>query len=228
MHKHEPDSPWNSDSWRMFRIMAEFTEGFETLSQAGPAISIFGSARTKPGTEYYELAVETAKLCVENNFAVITGGGPGIMEAANKGAVALGKKNMSIGLNIDLPMEQEYNPYIQTMINFRYFFCRKVMFAKYAQAFIIMPGGFGTLDEFFEVITLVQTNKIKKLPIVLVGTKFWEGLISWVKQVMLKDGAISPEDMDLMKLVDTAEDAVKHITDFYKHTKKSKIMPGNF
>jgi uncharacterized protein (TIGR00730 family) len=212
---------WNEiqaeDSWRLFKIMAEFVNGFQSLSQIGPCISIFGSARTKPDDHYYLLSVEIARKLVEKGYGIITGGGPGIMEAANKGAREGNGK--SVGLNINLPFEQGANPYIDRdkLINFDYFFVRKLMLVKYAQAFVIMPGGFGTLDELFESITLIQTKKIGQFPIVLVGTSFWSGLLSWIKEQMLeKNQTISTTDTDLFILVDSADDVVNHIDAFYK------------
>jgi uncharacterized protein (TIGR00730 family) len=205
-----------SDSWATFKIMAEFVDGFEKMSKIGPCVSIFGSARTKPGTRYYLLAEEIARKLVEAGFGVITGGGPGIMEAGNKGAFEAGGK--SVGLNIELPFEQFNNVYIDKdkIINFDYFFVRKVMFVKYAQGFIAMPGGFGTMDELFEALTLIQTHKVARFPVVLVGTEFWSGMIDWIKQTMLEqERNINPEDLDLFKLVDTAEDAVNYILDYY-------------
>lgn len=211
---------WNDikteDSWAIFKTMAEFVEGFEKLQKIGPCVSIFGSARTAPDHKYYILAEDIAKKLVEKGYGVITGGGPGIMEAGNKGAHLMGGK--SVGLNIELPFEQNGNPYIDPdkMINFDYFFVRKVMFVKYSQGFIGMPGGMGTLDELFEVITLVQTKKVGRFPIVLVGTEFWGGLFDWIKEVVLsKEKNISEKDLDLIKIVDTAEDAVAVIDDFY-------------
>jgi len=212
---------WNNiktrDSWEIFKIMGEFVEGFETMSRIGPCVSIFGSARTKPEDKYYQLAEEVAYLLTQQKFGVITGGGPGIMEAGNKGAKRGGGK--SVGLNIVLPFEQEANPYIDSdkIINFDYFFIRKVMFIKYAQGFIVLPGGFGTLDEMFEALTLIQTEKSGKFPVILIGKSFWTGLIDWIKEVLLeKENNISPEDLDLIQIVDTAEDAVKMINDYYK------------
>lgn len=206
----------SSDSWNVFKVMAEFVEGYDTLSRIGPCVSVFGSARTKPGTQYYEMAVDIGKKLAAAGLGVITGGGPGIMEAGNKGASQ--EKGASVGLNIELPFEQSSNPYIDQdkLINFHFFFVRKVMFMKYAQGFIVLPGGFGTLDELFEALTLVQTQKTAKFPIILVGTSFWEGMLDWVKKVMLDQEAnISPEDLDLFKLVDTADEAVNEIFDFY-------------
>mgnify|MGYP000868127117 CR=1 FL=1 len=210
---------WNeiktSDSWQIFKIMAEFVEGFESLSKIGPCVSIFGSARTKPDTQYYKLAEDIAFRLTKEGYGVISGGGPGIMEAANKGAKKGG--GISVGLNIDLPFEQMPNPYIDQdkLINFDYFFVRKLMFIKYAQGFIVLPGGFGTLDEFFESLTLIQTNKIGKFPVVLVGKKFWSGLLDWIKETMLSEGNINEEDLLLFKLVETPEEAVGEIQKFY-------------
>ena len=212
---------WNDikshDSWEIFKIMGEFVEGFERLSKIGPCVSIFGSARTDPENKYYAIAEELAYQLTQNKFGVITGGGPGIMEAGNKGAKRGGGK--SVGLNILLPFEQEPNIYIDNdkIINFDYFFVRKVMFIKYAQGFIVLPGGYGTLDEMFEALTLIQTKKSGKFPIILIGTEFWSGLINWIKDVLLKEeNNISKEDLDLIKIVDSPEEAVKQINEFYK------------
>ena len=205
------------DSWEIFKIMSEFVEGFERLSRIGPCVSIFGSAKTELDNKYYKLAEELAFQLTQHKFGVITGGGPGIMEAGNKGAKRGGGK--SVGLNILLPFEQEPNKYIDKdkIINFDYFFVRKVMFVKYAQGFIVLPGGVGTLDELFEAITLIQTQKIGKFPIVLVGKTYWEGLLCWIKEIMLaKEQNISIEDLDLFNLVDTPAEAVDIINDFYK------------
>lgn len=214
----------SKDSWQIFKIMAEFVEGFETLARIGPCVSIFGSARTKPENPNYSLAEDIAFKLAHQGFGIITGGGPGIMEAGNKGANAAGGK--SVGLNIDLPFEQQQNPYIDTdkFINFDYFFVRKLMFTKYAQGYIVLPGGFGTMDELFEALTLIQTGKVAKFPLVLVGTEYWGGLIDWIKSTMLgKEANVSPKDMDLIQLVDTADDAVQIITDFYS---KYDIKPN--
>lgn len=211
---------WNeiktNDSWAIFKIMAEFVEGYEKLSKIGPCVSIFGSARSKPENQDYQLAEEIAFQLTQHGFGVITGGGPGIMEAGNKGAHR--GKGTSVGLNIELPFEQHDNPWIDSdkNLDFDYFFVRKVMFVKYSQGFVVMPGGFGTLDEFFEAITLIQTNKIGKFPIVLVGTDYWSGLLDWLKKTLVKEGKISPDDLDLFRLVDTAEDAVQHFVKFYE------------
>ena len=205
-----------SSSWQIFKIMAEFVEGFEKLSRIGPCVSIFGSARTQPDSPYYQVAEEIATLLVAKGYGVITGGGPGIMEAGNKGAREAGGK--SVGLNIDLPFEQTHNPYIDAdkLMNFDYFFVRKLMFIKYAQGFIVLPGGFGTLDELFEALTLIQTHKIGKFPIIMVGKSYWGGLMDWLRQtVQITESNISPEDLDLLQVVDTAADAVQVIEDFY-------------
>ena len=205
-----------TNSWQIFKIMAEFVEGFEKLGKIGPCVSIFGSARSKPEDPYYLMAEDIAYRLTLEGYGIITGGGPGIMEAGNKGAHRGGGK--SVGLNIVLPFEQEGNRYIDRdkIINFDYFFVRKVMFMKYAQGFVIMPGGFGTLDEFFEAITLIQTNKIARFPLVLVGKQFWGGLVEWVKEQQLRENPfIAEEDLNLFSLVDTAEEAVEAINDFY-------------
>ncbi|MBK7182977.1 MAG: TIGR00730 family Rossman fold protein [Bacteroidetes bacterium] len=211
---------WNdikaSDSWQIFKIMSEFVEGFEKMSRIGPCVSIFGSARTSPENTYYKLAEDIAFKLTKEGYGVITGGGPGIMEAANKGAKAAGGK--SVGLNIVLPFEQSSNPFVDNdkNINFDYFFVRKTIFLKYSQGFIAMPGGFGTLDELFESITLIQTNKVAHFPIVLVGKKYWEGLLAWVKQTMLlEEHNISEKDLELFHIVDEADEAVAIITEFY-------------
>lgn len=216
------EKDWNdiktSDSWQIFKVMSEFVEGFEKMGKIGPCVSIFGSARTKEESPYYQLTIEMAKKLVKSGYGVITGGGPGIMEAGNKGAKLEGGK--SVGLNIDLPFEQFNNVYIDSdkLINFDYFFVRKVMFVKYAQGFIVMPGGFGTLDELFEAITLIQTEKIGKFPIILVGRSYWQGLIDWIKSTMLEvEHNINPKDLDLVTVVDTADEAVKIINDFYSN-----------
>ncbi|GEN66519.1 MULTISPECIES: TIGR00730 family Rossman fold protein [Chryseobacterium] len=203
------------DSWMVFKVMAEFVDGYEKLAKIGPCVSIFGSARLKPESPYYEMAVEIAEKITKLGFGIITGGGPGIMEAGNKGA--FNAKGKSIGLNIDLPFEQHFNPYINKSysMNFDYFFVRKVMFVKYSQGFVVMPGGFGTLDELTEAMTLIQTNKIGKFPIVLVGSEFWSGLLDWFKATLLKEGMIAEDDLDLYRVVDTADEAVAHIKAFY-------------
>ncbi len=203
----------SEDSWRMFRIIAEFVEGFEELTELPPAVSIFGSARTKPDDQYYIKARQLAKLLVKEGLCVITGGGPGIMEAANRGAFEA--KGISVGLNIELPFEQDANKYINKLINFRYFFVRKVMFVKYAHAYVAFPGGFGTLDEVFESLTLIQTQKIKRFPVILVGSEFWNSMVDWLKDTLLKEGNISPEDLNLFHVVDDIEKVLEIIHDFH-------------
>jgi len=197
------------DSWRMFRIMAEFVDGFEALAKYHPAVSVFGSTRVKPGDAVYQKAEQIGKLLAENGFAVITGGGPGAMEAVNKGAFSAGGK--SIGLNIELPFEQKPNPYTNITLNFRYFFVRKVMFVKYAVAYIILPGGFGTLDELLESMTLIQTKKIRPFPVIMVGSEYWRGFLDWMKEVVLKDEKISLADLEILQLIDKPEDIIKTI-----------------
>ena len=197
------------DSWRMFRIMAEFVDGFEALSKYHPAVTIFGSTRIRPGDEVYQKAEQIGKLLAENGFAVMTGGGPGVMEAANKGAASAGGN--SIGLNIELPLEQKPNPYANITLHFRYFFVRKVMFVKYAVAYIILPGGFGTMDELLESITLIQTQKIRPFPVILVGSNYWKGFLDWIKEKVLKDGKISPSDLEILQLIDEPTEIIKAI-----------------
>jgi uncharacterized protein (TIGR00730 family) len=207
-------------SWQVFKIMAEFVQGFEAMAKIGPCISIFGSARTKPGEAYYELTFEVARRLAEEGFGIITGGGPGIMEAGNKGANAAGGR--SVGLNIALPFEQGSNQFVDgdKGIDFDYFFVRKVMFAKYSQGFIMMPGGFGTMDEFFEIATLIQTRKFTQTPMICMGSEYWSGLFDWMRSTMLdKHGNISPGDLDLIKLFDSAEDVVSYLHEFYSHNK---------
>jgi uncharacterized protein (TIGR00730 family) len=203
----------SSDPWRVFRIMGEFVEGFDVLAHVGRAVTVFGSARVPPGHPQYEDAVTTGRLLAEAGFAVITGGGPGIMEAANKGAQAGG--GLSIGCNIELPFEQGTNPYVEVSINFRYFFVRKTMFVKYAEAFIIFPGGFGTLDELFESLTLIQTGKVRNFPVILIGRAYWSGLLDWIRATLLAGGKISPEDVDLLVVTDDLEEAVQIVVDCY-------------
>ena len=211
---------WNEikteDSWRIFKIMSEFVEGYETLARIGPSVAVFGSARTKPGNKYYIIAEEIGFRLTELGYGVITGGGPGIMEAANKGATR--GKGKSAGINIDLPFEQTANEYIDKdkLINFHHFFVRKTMFMKYSQGFIVLPGGFGTLDELFEALTLIQTGKIGSFPIVLVGKDYWKGLLKWLKEMMhAEEHNISIQDFELFSIVDTAQEAVKKIDAFY-------------
>lgn len=220
MRKESKHKNWNevktNDSWGIFKIMGEFVAGYERMGRIGPCVSIFGSARTKPGHKYYELAERIARRITEHGYGIITGGGPGIMEAGNKGAHLAG--GTSVGLNIDLPFEQKDNPYIDTdkSIDFDYFFVRKVMFVKYSQGFVVMPGGFGTLDEFFEAYTLIQTHKIERFPLILVGTDFWSGLVEWIKKTLLEEnGNISPEDLDLIQVVDTEDEVIDILNTFY-------------
>ncbi|HPP66350.1 MAG TPA: TIGR00730 family Rossman fold protein [bacterium] len=202
------------ESWRIFRIMSEFVDGFELFENINKAVTVWGSARIPPENIWYKEAVKLGKLLVKNHYAVITGGGPGIMEAANKGAFLA--KGTSIGLNIDLPMEQKPNRYITHLILFRYFFVRKVMFVKYAKAFVVFPGGFGTLDEFTEAITLIQTQRMTKFPIILVGKKHWELLIKWMENSLVRSGYIAEKDIKIFSIVETAEDVIKKIKQFYK------------
>ncbi|MBI4972296.1 MAG: TIGR00730 family Rossman fold protein [Candidatus Omnitrophica bacterium] len=204
----------SEDPWRVFRIMSEFVEGFEVLSRVGKAVSIFGSSRLKPENKYYKLAEETAYLLAKEGFAIITGSGAGIMEAANKGAKKA--KGQSIGLNIQLPAEQKPNRYVGTLLDFHYFFVRKVMFVKYARAFVIMPGGYGTLDEFTEAINLIQTHRIPQFPVILFGSEYWRGMLDWLKDKVLKDGNISKGDLDIFVVVDTPKQVVQAIKKFYQ------------
>lgn len=197
------------DSWRLFRILAEFVDGFEVLGDIYPAVSIFGSARVQPGDEVYEKTVVIARELAKAGFNIITGGGPGIMEAGNKGAAEGGAK--SVGLNIELPFEQKLNPYANVSLQFRYFFVRKVMFVKYAQAYIGMPGGFGTLDEIFEALTLIQTKRLKSFPVILVGSDYWNGLVQWMRDVLLARQYISPEDLDIFMIIDDPMEVVRII-----------------
>ncbi len=215
------------NSWTMFKVIAEFVDGFEKLNTLGPCVSIFGSARTKPDQKYYQLTVDIARTLVNEGYGIISGGGPGIMEAANKGAYL--EDGLSIGLNIELPFEQSGNQYIDPDKNLehRYFFVRKVMFVKYSQAFIVMPGGFGTLDELFETITLIQTEKISKIPVILVGTEFWSGLKSWIVSTVLENfGNIAAKDLDLIPIVDTPEEVLGIITEFYGDSSEHKLEPN--
>jgi len=219
------DRPYPSssdDTWRIFRIMAEFVEGFETLSRIGPCVTIFGSARTPKNHKYYDMAVEVSRLAAKCGFGVITGGGPGIMEAANKGAAM--ENGRSIGLNIQLPYEQLPNPYVKLLLNFRHFFCRKVMFLKYTSAVVILPGGYGTMDEMFETLTLVQTQKVATLPMILMGTEYWKGLIDWLNSTMLKNDYILGADLDMFKLTDDPQEAL----DFINKSEDTKKVTANF
>lgn len=217
---HKPGKDWNeiksNDSWAIFKIMAEFVQGYEKMARIGPSVSVFGSARTQTHNSYYQKAVNISKMLGERGYGVITGGGPGIMEAGNKGAQEGG--GQSIGLNIDLPFEQSGNQYIdiESNLKFDYFFVRKVVFVKYSQAFVVLPGGFGTMDELFEALTLIQTKKIARKPVVFVGKQYWQGLIDWIKNTMLSEGNISEGDLDLFKVVDEEEEAVAYIDEFFK------------
>jgi uncharacterized protein (TIGR00730 family) len=207
------------DVWRIFRVMAEFVDGFTLLAREENLVSVFGSARTKPGSPYYEMAVAAAKELVARGFNILTGGGPGVMEGANKGAQLQG--GASVGVNIELPLEQKANPYVDShrLVTFRHFFVRKVMFTKYAHGYIVLPGGFGTLDEFFEAITLIQTGKTKTFPVVLLGSSYWDGLIKWMKEVMIPAGTISDEDLNLFHVVDDPAKAAQIVDEFYRvHT----------
>jgi uncharacterized protein (TIGR00730 family) len=205
-------SEWvHTDPWRVMRIQSEFVEGFGALAELGPAVSVFGSARTKPGTPFYEIGTQVGRRLVEEGYAVITGGGPGAMEAANKGAREAG--GASVGLGIELPFEQGLNEHVNLGVNFRYFFARKTMFVKYAQGFIVLPGGFGTLDELFEAVTLVQTQKVTSFPIVLMGAEYWGGLFDWLRGTVLEAGTISPRDVDLLHLTDDVDEAVRIVTE---------------
>jgi uncharacterized protein (TIGR00730 family) len=201
------------DTWRMFRIMSEFVEGFEVLSKVGKAVSIFGSSRTKPGTKYYKLAEEISYLLSKEGYAVITGSGPGLMEAANKGARRA--KGQSIGLNIQLPTQQKPNKYVDLLLDFRYFFVRKVMFVKYAKAFVILPGGYGTLDEFTEAINLIQTQRISEFPVVLFNREYWQGMVEWLKDTVVKNGCINKEELNIFSIADSPKEVVKAINKFY-------------
>lgn len=214
------------DPWRIFRIMAEFVDSFETMSQVGPGVTVFGSARMLPGNPYYGATVDLAKQLARNNLAVITGGGPGIMAAANKGASMV--KGKSVGLNIELPHEQKGNPYANVPINFHYFFARKVCFVKYSIGFVFMPGGFGTLDELFEVLTLVQTRRIPRYPLVLYGTNYWKGLMRWIRERLLADAYISPEDPDLLTVTDDPQVAVDVILDYLRRVGPPEMVPRAF
>ncbi len=208
----------SKDTWRIFRIMAEFVEGFETLSRVPPGVAIFGSARALPGSDAYIKAEATASLLARNGYSIITGGGPGVMEGANKGASEAGAT--SVGLNIELPFEQKPNTYANKLLNFRYFFVRKVMFVKYSIAFVILPGGFGTLDEFFEAITLIQTRKIKPFPVILVGREYWKGLLGWIGDTLVREKMVGAEDLEMLKSVDTPEEVLYWV-------QESKIRNGS-
>lgn len=206
----------SEETWRIFRIMSEFVEGFEVLARVGKAVSIFGSSRLKPGNKYYKLAEEVAYLLAKEGYAIMTGSGPGVMEAANKGTKRAG--GHSIGLNIQLPSEQKSNKYVDTLLDFRYFFVRKVMFVKYAKAFVIMPGGYGTLDEFSEAINLIQTERIPKFPVVLLSSEYWKGMLNWLRETVLKNSCISKEDLNIFTVVDSPKEVVAAIKKFYAKT----------
>ncbi len=222
MSVDQPYPTSNEDTWRLFRIMAEFVEGFETLSRVGPCVTIFGSARTPADHKYYQMTVEVARLAAKQGYGIITGGGPGVMEAANKGAMM--ENGRSIGLNIQLPYEQLPNPYIKTLLNFRHFFCRKVMFLKYTSAVIIMPGGYGTMDEMFETLTLIQTQKVASLPLILMGSEFWKGLLEWLEKTMLQQNYILKADLSLMRITDDPQEAI----DYISKQKETKEVSANF
>jgi hypothetical protein len=215
LDSHGPSDWLHTDPWRVMRIQSEFVEGFGALAELGPAVSVFGSARTAPGSPFYELAAQVARRLVEAGYAVITGGGPGAMEAANKGALEAG--GASVGLGIELPFEQGLNAYVNLGVNFRYFFARKTMFVKYAQGFIVLPGGFGTLDELFEAVTLVQTQKVTSFPIVLLGRDYWSGLLDWLRKAALEAGTVSPKDIDLLHLTDDVDEAVRLVVAAENH-----------
>jgi uncharacterized protein (TIGR00730 family) len=228
MNNHHPQTTFiKEDPWRIFRIMAEFVDSFETMSQIGPAVSVFGSARMRRTDPYYRATVELARELAKHGLAVITGGGPGVMEAANKGAALA--KGRSVGLNIQLPSEQKGNPYANLPLHFHYFFARKVCFAKYSMGFVFMPGGFGTLDEFAEILTLVQTERIPRFPMILFGRKFWDGLIRWMEtQMQDKNAFISPGDLDLFNIVDKPKEAVEVILDYERRIGPPEMVPRAF
>lgn len=223
---NHPSGFVREDPWRIFRIMAEFVDSFETMSQVGPAVTIFGSARTPPNDPMYQAAVALGKGLAKQHLAVITGGGPGIMEAANRGATE--GKGKSVGLNIELPFEQKGNRFANIPINFHYFFSRKVCFVKYSVAFIFMPGGFGTLDEFFEVMTLIQTQRINRFPVILFGRQYWTGLLKWVKQTLEKESMISRGDLNLVQITDDPEEAITIITDYLRRVGPPENVPKAF
>jgi len=221
MRRDARDKALTRDSWKIFQIMSEFVEGFQELADLSPSVSIFGSARFTPDHPYYKHSEDISRLLSDSGFAVVSGGGPGVMEAANKGAFS--GKSASVGLNIKLPHEQSGNPYQDISLNFKYFFARKVMFVKYASAYVVMPGGFGTLDEMAEVLTLVQTGKSRQLPIILFGTEFWGGLLEWFEQSLIPTGTISPEDMNLFQVTDDPQFVVDTIFDFYEGVELDRI-----
>jgi uncharacterized protein (TIGR00730 family) len=226
MHHPHHNGFVKEDPWRIFRIMAEFVDSFETLSHLGPAVTVFGSARTKSTDPYYKAAVEISRGLAKHHLAVITGGGPGIMEAANKGAAEA--KGKSVGLNIELPFEQKGNRYANVPVNFHYFFSRKVCFVKYSMGFVFMPGGFGTLDEFFEVITLVQTERISRFPLICYGSDYWSGLLKWAKISLGKNGYISPGDLDLVTVTDDPEEVIKLVLDYKRRIGPPDSVPQAF
>lgn len=209
------------DPWRVFRIMSEFVDGFDTLRVVGKAISIFGTAKDETASKYSKTAERTAELFVKSGYAVITGGGDGIMKSANKGANLAGGE--SIGLNINIPMEQQVNDFVTLPLEFRYFFVRKLMFAKYSKAFVVFPGGFGTLDEFFEALTLIQTERMERFPVVLVGADYWKGLLEWIKSTMIKENAIDEEDLDIFKVIDDPEEIVGYVNKFYEKERERQV-----
>jgi uncharacterized protein (TIGR00730 family) len=219
-------SPFKEETWRVFRIMAEFVDSFETLARVGPAVTVFGSARTKPGDRYYGVAVQLGKELAKHRLAVITGGGPGIMEAANRGA-AMGK-TASVGLNINLPTEQKTNKYVSVPLHFRYFFSRKVCFVKYSVGFVFLPGGYGTLDEFFEVVTLIQTGRIPRYPVILIGRKYWSGLLRWMKGTVQAGAFIGPNDLDIVTLTEDPAVAVDTIIDYLRRVGPPESVPLAF
>lgn len=221
----ERDRILNRDSWKVFQIMAEFVDGFQQLADISPSVSIFGSARFKPDHEYYQISEHIARLLSDAGFTVVSGGGPGVMEAANKGAFE--GKSDSVGLNIKLPHEQSGNPYQNIGVTFKYFFARKVMFVKYASAYVVMPGGFGTLDELAEILTLIQTGKTKRIPIILYGSEFWKGLTDWFEQTLVTVETISPEDLDLFKITDDPQEVVDAIFDFYEGVDIDSIIESS-
>lgn len=225
MH-NQPITFTREDPWRIFRIMAEFVDSFETLSHLGPAVTVFGSARTKPTDPYYQASVALGKGLAKHNLAIITGGGPGIMEAANRGAMEA--KGKSVGLNIELPFEQSGNKYANIPINFHYFFSRKVCFVKYSMGFVFMPGGFGTLDEFYEVLTLVQTQRISRFPLILFGKTYWTGLVKWMKSTLEKGSFISPGDLDLVTITDDPQEAIDIILDYQRRVGPPQSVPKAF
>lgn len=216
IRKNQREEFLSEDPWRVFRIMSEFVEGFEVLSKIGKAVSIFGSSRIQAGNKYYKVAEEIAYRLAKEGYAIITGSGPGIMEASNKGAKRAG--GHSVGLNIQIPSEQRPNKYVETLLDFRYFFVRKVMFVKYAKAFVIMPGGYGTLDEFTEAINLIQTKRIPKFPVILFGSEYWRGMLDWLQDTVLKNGNISKEDLNIFTIVDNPKDVAVVIKKFYQKT----------